>query len=49
MYKRQVTFRLRVENVADRNYWASSGGFPNSGYLVLGAPRTVLLSASVDL
>ncbi|MQA37113.1 TonB-dependent receptor [Rugamonas aquatica] len=45
---RNVTFRARVDNVADKNYWASAGGYPNAGYLVLGAPRTVVVSASVD-
>ena len=45
---RLVTLRTRVDNVADRNYWASSGGYPGSGYLVVGAPRTFTLSASVD-
>ncbi|MFX1678395.1 TonB-dependent receptor [Mitsuaria sp. CC2] len=43
-----VTLRARVDNVADRNYWASSGGFPNSGYLVLGSPRTVSVNASFE-
>lgn len=43
-----VTFRARVDNVTDRNYWASVGGYPGYGYLVLGAPRTVTLSATVD-
>ena len=43
-----VTLRARVDNVADRNYWASSGGFPNSGYLVLGTPRTVSVNASFE-
>lgn len=46
---RLVTFRGRVDNLTDRDYWASSGGYPNNGYLVLGAPRTVTLSVSVDL
>lgn len=45
---RVVTLRARVDNVTDRNYWASSGGFPGAGYLVAGAPRTFTLSASVD-
>jgi len=45
---RAVTLRLRVNNVADKNYWASAGGFPGSGYLVVGAPRTVTLSGTVD-
>jgi len=45
---RNVTFRARVDNVADKNYWASAGGYPGSGYLVLGAPRTVTVSATFD-
>ncbi|MES2740030.1 MAG: TonB-dependent siderophore receptor [Pseudomonadota bacterium] len=45
---RNVTLRARIDNVADRNYWASAGGSANAGYLVLGAPRTVALSATVD-
>lgn len=43
-----VTLRLRVDNLTDRNYWASSGGNPGSSYLVVGGPRSVNLSASVD-
>ena len=43
-----VTFRARIENVTDENYWASSGGYPGANYLVLGGPRTVSLTASVD-
>ena len=43
-----VTLRLRIDNVADKNYWASVGGYPGSGYLTVSAPRTVSLSASVD-
>lgn len=46
--KQLVTLRGRIENVTNRGYWASTGGFPGSGYLVLGAPRTLLVSASVD-
>jgi iron complex outermembrane receptor protein len=45
---RKVTFRARIDNVADKNYWASAGGYPGSGYLVLGSPRTAVLSATVD-
>jgi iron complex outermembrane receptor protein len=45
---RNVTFRARVDNLADKNYWASAGGYPGSGYLVLGAPRTVTVSATID-
>jgi iron complex outermembrane recepter protein len=43
-----VTLRANVENVANRNYWASSGGYPGYGYLVTGAPRTFVLSAGVE-
>ncbi len=41
-----VTFRARVENVANRNQWVSVGGYPGAGYLVLGAPRTFIGSAT---
>jgi len=44
---RDLTLRARVDNVADKNYWASAGGYPGSGYLVLAAPRTVAVSATV--
>jgi iron complex outermembrane receptor protein len=43
-----VTFRARVDNVTDKSYWASAGGYPGSGYLILGAPRTVSVSATFD-
>jgi iron complex outermembrane receptor protein len=45
---RDVTLRARVDNAFDRNYWASAGGYPGAGYLVLGAPRTVSVSATMD-
>nr|WP_307722095.1 TonB-dependent siderophore receptor [Duganella callida] len=44
---RNVTFRARIDNLTDKSYWASAGGYPGSGYLVLGAPRTVSVSATV--
>jgi iron complex outermembrane receptor protein len=44
----QVTWRARVDNIANRDYWASVGGYPNNGYLVLGAPRTFSLTASIE-
>lgn len=43
---REVSLRARVENVLDTDYWASAGGFPGANYLVLGGPRTLVLSAS---
>ena len=45
---RDVTFRARVDNVADRNYWSAAVVSFDSGALVLAAPRTVTLSATVD-
>ena len=44
-----LTLRARIDNLANRSYWASVGGYPGSGYLVLGAPRSFSLSASVEL
>lgn len=45
---RDVTLRARIDNVADRNYWASAVVSSDSGALVLAPPRTVTLSATVD-
>ncbi len=45
---RIVTLRAKVDNATGKNYWSSVGGYANAGYLVLGAPRTFTLSASVD-
>jgi iron complex outermembrane receptor protein len=46
--ERDLTLRARIDNVADKNYWASAGGYPNFGYLVAGGPRAVTVSATVD-
>jgi iron complex outermembrane receptor protein len=43
-----ITWRARVDNVTDKNYWASAGGYPGSGYLVAGAPRTFVVSGTVN-
>ncbi|CAN5206952.1 TonB-dependent receptor [soil metagenome] len=43
-----LTLRARIENVADRDYWASAGGFPGAGYLTFGAPRTWMLSGTLS-
>jgi iron complex outermembrane receptor protein len=48
-----VTWRLAVDNIADRHYWSTVGPSnltgANTGNLLahLGSPRTVLASASV--
>lgn len=46
--RHEATFRARLDNVANKKYWASVGGYPGSGYLNAGAPRSFSLSASVD-
>lgn len=46
---RLLTVRANVDNVTDKSYWGSAGGEPGANYLVLAAPRTFVLSLSVDL
>lgn len=43
-----LTLRAKVENVANRGYWASSGGYSGAGYLVQGGPRTFMVNASLE-
>lgn len=44
-----VTFRAQLNNVTNENYWASVGGASvSNNYMVLGAPRTLIVSATVD-
>lgn len=43
-----LTLRARIDNVFDKGYWASSGGFPGANYLVMGNPRTFSVSGSLD-
>lgn len=43
-----LTLRARIDNVANKAYWASAGGYPGANYLVLGSPRTLSVSASAD-
>ena len=42
------TVRGRIENVTNSEDWISAGGYPFQGYMVLGQPLTVLVSASID-
>ena len=42
-----VTLRARIDNVADRSYWASAVSSFDAGSLVLAAPRTFVVSGSV--
>jgi len=48
LLERDLTLRARIDNLTDNNYWASAGGYPKFGYLVAGAPRSVVVSATVD-
>ena len=41
---RTTVFRANIENLFDKDYWASS----NEGYIYVGNPRTVLLSTTMD-
>lgn len=49
LWERLFTVRGNIDNVTDKAYWASAGGAPGANYLVLGAPRTFVVSLSVDL
>ncbi|MCB5185461.1 TonB-dependent siderophore receptor [Methylobacillus gramineus] len=43
-----VVFRANIENVFDRDYWSTSNNPTEPGYLYIGAPRTLLVSATID-
>ena len=43
---RKTIFRAKVQNVTGESYWSSVASF---GTFFLGAPRTYLLSMTVDL
>ncbi len=40
---KNVVFRASLENVADKAYWVTA-----SGYVTVGAPRTLMMSAAID-
>lgn len=42
--EKDITLRMNVENISDKNYWASANG----GYLTQGEPRLVKFSGTVD-
>ena len=44
VYEKPVVFRVNVDNLFNKNYWGAS----NFGYLYVGDPRTVQVSATVD-
>ncbi|WP_295476960.1 TonB-dependent siderophore receptor [uncultured Pseudomonas sp.] len=41
---KDLTLRVNVENITDKNYWASANG----GYLTQGEPRLVKFSGTID-
>lgn len=43
-----MTIRADVENVSNKNYWSSVGGYPGAGYLTVGKPRTFKIFASFN-
>ncbi|SFP84472.1 TonB-dependent siderophore receptor [Variovorax sp. 770b2] len=45
---RALTLRARIDNLFNKSYWASVGGTQGSNYLVMGAPRTVAVSGTID-
>ena len=45
---RSLTLRARIDNVTNRSYWESVGGYPGSNYLVLAKPRTFALSGTFN-
>ncbi len=42
--EKDLTLRVNVENLTDKNYWASANG----GYLTQGDPRLVKFSGTID-
>jgi iron complex outermembrane receptor protein len=40
-----VVIRFSVENLLDSNYWQAA---TNDGYVILGAPRTYLVSTTFN-
>ncbi|MDP9994211.1 iron complex outermembrane receptor protein [Variovorax boronicumulans] len=45
---RALTLRARIDNLFNKSYWSSTGGYPGSNYLVLGNPRTFSVSGTID-
>lgn len=45
---RTLTLRARIDNLTNRSYWSSVGGYPGSNYLVLATPRTLSVSGTVN-
>lgn len=43
-----VTLRGVVQNITDKKYFSSVGGYEGYGYLNVGEPRTIKLSATID-
>jgi len=46
--QKPINFNVRIDNITNKNYWESVGGYATAGYLVLGAPRTFSFTVSAD-
>lgn len=40
--------KARINNLTNNSYWASTGGYPGSNYLILSESRSVAISVSFD-
>jgi iron complex outermembrane receptor protein len=47
-FERPLTLRLSVENLFNKAYWMTDPMTNGFGFLALGAPRALALSATVD-
>ncbi|AMM24993.1 TonB-dependent receptor [Variovorax sp. PAMC 28711] len=45
---RTLILRARIDNLTNRSYWESVGGYPGSNYLVLAKPRTFAVSGTIN-
>jgi len=45
---RVLTLRGRIDNLFNKSYWSSAGGYPGANYLVLAKPRTFVLTGTVN-
>lgn len=48
IFDKDVTFRAGIENLFDKDYWTSVGGYPGKNYLIASDPRTLTMSCSIN-
>lgn len=44
----RLVLRANLQNVSGHDQWIASGGYPGQGYLILGQPRTLVLSTQLS-